>query len=210
MSKNFFIEGSLLTAVIFLLSACDKDAPEEPALLPEGIEIGGVEWAASNVESPGTFAALPANPGMLYIWDSPVGWEPVGDVSGWQETVSSNTTWQAANDPCPLGWRLPTKAELEILANSPYRRVDTPVKGTWFANTQEDADNGTEGKAIFLPAVGQRMLNDGDLTGINSGYYWSSEQYDDNNGSGLFMESQITIGSDVKSYGFSLRCVVDK
>lgn len=208
--KNFLTAGSLFTTFLLTLSSCDKDAPEEPALLPQGIEIGGVEWAASNVEAPGTFAALPANPGMLYIWDSPVGWESVGDVSGWHETVSSNTTWQAANDPSPLGWRLPTRAELEILATSPSRRVDTPVKGTWFANTQEDADNGTEGKAIFLPAVGQRLLTSGALSGVNNGYYWSSEQYEPNNASGLFLESQISIGADVKSYGFSLRCVVDK
>lgn len=208
--KKFLIAGSLFMAFFTILSSCDKDAPEEPALLPEGIEIGGVEWALSNIDAPGTFAASPTDPGMLYIWDNPVGWEPAGDVSGWAESVSVNSTWQEANDPSPLGWRLPTKAELEILANSPYRRVDTPVKGTWFSNTQEDADNGTEGKAIFLPAVGQRLLMNGALSGVNNGYYWSSEQYDGNSGSGLFIESQISIGSDVKSYGFSLRCVVDK
>jgi uncharacterized protein (TIGR02145 family) len=201
--KHFLIPACLFTAFLFSLSGCDQDAPEEPALLPEGIEIGGVEWAASNIDAPGTFAASPADPGMLYVWDSPVAWEPAGEVSGW-------STWQAANDPSPLGWRLPTKAELEILANSPSRRVDSPVKGAWYANTQEDADNGTPGKAIFLPSVGQRLLGNGGLSGTSSGYYWSSEQYNDSDASGLFMESEINIGSDVKGYAFSLRCVVDK
>ena len=57
----------------------------------EGILVGGVRWAATNIETPGVFAAKPGSYGGLF-------------------------TWQEAENACPEGWRLPTRDELLSLA----------------------------------------------------------------------------------------------
>ena len=56
----------------------------------EGVEMGGIIWATSDVGRAGTFVGNPNVAGNLYTWEN--------------------------KEVCPSGWRLPTPQEFEVLA----------------------------------------------------------------------------------------------
>ena len=111
---------------------------------------------------------------------------------------------KTTNDPCPDGWRVPTKAE--------WASILSPT------NTWTETNVGTKGHKVstdggltydlFIPAAGGRMYTTGGLTGVGLyGYYWSSTP----NGIlayGLYSNPFSTNGY-VRTYGFSVRCVAE-
>ena len=142
-----------------------------------GVVINGVTWATRNVGAPGNFAAAPENSGMFYQWNSKIGWsstDPLVSTNGstWNSAWDGNgaTTWETANDPSPVGWRVPTKAEMGSLLNTTYvTRVWTTQSGT---NGFLFTDNAT-GNSIFFPAAGDRFYTDASLERVGTnGYYW--------------------------------------
>jgi hypothetical protein len=76
------------------------------------------------VDEPGSFTYDLEEAGKLYQFNSNVPWPPTGSVE-----VPSNTNWGSkwlpANDPCPSGWRLPLKAEIQLMMNA------TPIVETY-------------------------------------------------------------------------------
>ena len=89
-----------------------------------GIVISGIRWATRNVDAPGTFVGNPEDIGMLYQWNRNIGWftrpSLVNSDGGttWDTTEASGTEWENANDPCPPGWRVPTREEMQSLYNA--------------------------------------------------------------------------------------------
>lgn len=143
---------------------------------------GGVIWAETNVDLPYTFADQKSI-GKFYQWNRKIAWESTGTVTGWPSTGAEGFFWEETNDPCPQGWRVPTRDELQALINSTGRSwrivsVDYDYPGVWFAPTQEEANDATfenPGNGLFFPAGGRRDAT-GTLTdaGFNS-YYWASD-----------------------------------
>ena len=175
------------------------------ALTVEGVLINGILWATRNVDAPGTFAANPEDPGMLYQWNRNIGWSATDPLTSspagesWDSTNDTGTEWTAANDPCPDGWQVPTKAQLDALVTADLG-WDATKKGRTF---------GSGANTIFLPAVGCRIY-DGTLSDIGmAGFYGSSVQDDATTMKYFyFSESGITASSNVsKIYGISIRCV---
>jgi uncharacterized protein (TIGR02145 family) len=189
---------------------------------PEWIEISGVKWAKRNVDMPGTFAAKPEDAGMFYQWNSPIGWsstDPLISSNGdtvW--TIQSNSPisiWEKENDPCPVGWHVPTISELEnlIQAGTEWTTLNN-VKGRIF---------GTGDNTIFLPASGLRCYPSGGLpedaeTGekIEVGYYWSNSSTNNLTSFISFDSSNdfpLGIGGppayQLRSEGYSVRCVAE-
>ena len=170
-----------------------------PASL-EGVVINGVRWATRNTAASGTFAARPTDAGMFFQWNRPRAWESTGAVTGWDGTTELDLTWLPENDPCPAGWRVPTREELRSLNNAGSAWViynDTP--GRVF---------GTAPNQIFLPAAGFRSTS-GALAGIGSvADYWSNERGTTEHAWTLWIGSS---GSDEisnpQANGMSLRCV---
>jgi hypothetical protein len=88
---------------------------------PDGVLINGRIWAKYNVAAPGTFATSREDPGMLYQFNRRVGWStadpltssPAGET--WRQPQSSATVWQPENDPCPVGWHIPTMSDATSL-----------------------------------------------------------------------------------------------
>ncbi|MDD2437694.1 MAG: FISUMP domain-containing protein, partial [Massilibacteroides sp.] len=93
-----------------------------------GIVINGVTWAHNNVGAPGTFVENWWEPGMYYQWNSKVGWSYESDENGcpyysipdgvaWNDEWGGGNTseWETINDPCPVGWRIPTESEFKSL-----------------------------------------------------------------------------------------------
>jgi uncharacterized protein (TIGR02145 family) len=174
-----------------------------------GVVINGVKWATRNVEAPGTFAATPENAGMFYQWNRRTAWPSTGSVTDWDNSTPSGTEWEAANDPSPAGWRVPTRAELESLLNTTY------VTSEWTTQNgvtgRKFTDKAT-GASIFLPAAGFRGRNYGVLSNAGAyGNYWSSAQYYSGSAYYLYFDSDDTYTYYYgRSIGYSLRCVAAK
>jgi len=133
-----------------------------------GVLINGRVWATRNVDNFRTFASAPESAGKFYQYNRTTAWAATGSVSGWDNSYTTSTTWSVANDPCPNGWRVPARVELESLGTG----VWTTQNGTY------GRIFGTAPNQIFLPAVGYR--DNGTLKGVGEqGFYWSSTGFND-------------------------------
>ena len=156
----------------------------------------------------GTFAASPEVSGMLYQWNRSKAWSTTDEsVAEWDPSTPTGDSWEASNDPCPAGWRLPTKKEQEKL-------LDTDkVSSEWVTlngvRGRKFTDKATGG-SIFLPAAGFRYLNAGLSDGEGSfGQYWSSSPNTSYYAWSLFITSSNIGQSSVnRQSGYSIRCVL--
>ena len=111
----------LITLICLLATGCQKNNEEPSATYDEGVEINGVVWATRNVGLPGTFVESDEDIGLIYMWNSRVGWKWVtgevktSDGSRGQMNLYPNNTWTKENDPCPAGWHIPTKNDAATL-----------------------------------------------------------------------------------------------
>lgn len=170
----------------------------------QGVVINGTRWATCNVDVPGSFTTSPESVGKYYQWNRSNAWAATGPVADWDSSIPSGSTWEKSNSPCPAGWRLPTKTEIQSLIDSGSTWVvKGGVKGRQF---------GSGANTIFLPAVGYRHRSDGTIT--SAGYYgdyWSGTQLDGSHAYILFFASANTIlNSDYRNYGLPVRCVADE
>jgi uncharacterized protein (TIGR02145 family) len=174
--------------------------------------INGVSWATCNVDAPGAFAANAEDAGMFYQWNRKLGWsstDPLVNSSGgtaWNSSTPTGDAWEAANDPSPAGFRVPTYDEIQSLLNTTYVSSEgttlNGVKGRRFT------DKAT-GASIFLPAAGNRSQLSGRLSNAGAyGYYWSSTQGSSSNAYLLYVSSNdVNTFNFNRGYGYSLRCV---
>jgi uncharacterized protein (TIGR02145 family) len=194
-----------MAVIILTVASCGGNSPSRE----QGVVINGVRWATRNVDAPGTFAASPESAGMFYQWNRKVGWsstDPMVNSDGgatWDSSIPSGTEWIAENDPCPEGWRVPTKAELEsLLKASSVWTTQNGVKGRLF---------GTAPNTVFLPAAGYRHYSKGELNDVGSdGLYWSCDYVDSDLNWGLLFGSDGAGTGDDGGYiahGKTVRCV---
>jgi len=120
----------------------------------------------------------------------------IPNTNAWfSDYASFNKSWPKENDPCPAGWRIPTKEELQIVFDQ--MTVDnTTVDGTWTSATSP---------AFVLPFGGNRAS----ATGIAAqrgelGGYWSSTF---EGGKAYRLNSYPLWGTQVLSSGYNIRCV---
>ncbi|MDR1679486.1 MAG: fibrobacter succinogenes major paralogous domain-containing protein [Prevotellaceae bacterium] len=198
MKKYIFAKLCLLLAISFavaMFTFCTKDDDSdgggsnrgiaEPTITTDpGVKINGVTWATRNVEDVGTFADTPESPGCFFQWNRKTAWSAttpeadiaIGEAGGWDNTVPEGTAWLKANDPSPLGWRIPTLDEIRSL-------LDTDkVSNEWITQNgvvgRKFTDK-TTNASLFLPAAGYRLRENGMLSNAGVyGFYWSSAQYE--------------------------------
>lgn len=109
------------------------------------------------------------------------------------------------HNPCPEGWRVPTKTELQSLLDSGSSWGVGPdgVPGRWFGENHA----GTKESCVFLPAAGLR--NNSSISDHRDFYgtYWSTD-IDVTNPATLYFDSSSTMMSkNYRAYGVSVRCV---
>ncbi|MDR1591664.1 MAG: fibrobacter succinogenes major paralogous domain-containing protein [Prevotellaceae bacterium] len=119
----------------------------------------------------------------------------------------TNNNWQSSNNPCPPGWRVPTREEWEAVINISYNPTITKV-GPWLTTGDDSYRSGMQvGDALFLPAAGHRGNSGGALSYRGSrGYYWSSTAASDGYNLRFLSDSQSVYAIN-RSYGFPVRCI---
>lgn len=107
-------------------------------------------------------------------------------------------------DPCPSGWRVPTKTEAAELRKN-KSSWDSKNKGYWYSGPQEYSADVSQ---IFLPAAGEITGTSGQKIYMgSSGLYWSSSP---NNKYARFSVFEIdfpVLRYGFRASGFSVRCV---
>ena len=173
-----------------------------------GVRINGIIWAKSNVDLPGTFSSSPESSGRFYQWNrisTDIDWEWNGYFyAAWDSSIPSGTTWEKENCPCPQGWRVPTRTELESLIEAGSIWTDSYGIGRRFGS----GDN-----TIFLPDAADILNSDG-VHGLSLGRtgteYWSSTQTDSNNAYTLYISvNNISISRLNRACGTYIRCVAE-
>ena len=163
-------------------------------------EINGDYWQWGRKDYA---AAGPTGPGTSQAND--------GAVSGWSTTGAANGSWadgsKTANDPCPPGFRVPTKAQWDgVFANN----TQTNVGSFSFSATNYGAGK-KFGDQLMLPAAGIRSNGNGTLDDRGLyGIYRSSTEYGNNDAWYLyFNNSDADTDYDRRAFGLSVRCVAE-
>ena len=199
MKKIISYTTALFLGILLSSGSCNTDAFD----LEQEVKINGVTWADRNVDTKGNFAAKPESFGKFYQWNRDTPWNTSGSVTGWPNTTSG-ITWESINDPCPVGYRVPSKADFEKLiaaTNFKWTKVGG-VRGGLFTDINT-------GKSIFLPAAGNRFY-DGSLIDVGVAIrYWSSTK---SSGGDAYLlnhteDLSLTIMSQAGARGCSVRCV---
>ena len=162
-------------------------------------------WITSNLgadhQATAVSDATEPSAGWYWQFNRKQGYKHTGTVRTpntlWITSISENSTWIPANDPCALelgsGWRIPTKTE--------WTNVD--ASGNW-------TDwNGPWNSALKMHAAGDLLELNGSLDSRGSfGYYWSSTQIDANSGWQLyFYGGGSGMSNPPKELGCTLRCI---
>lgn len=141
---------------------------------------------------------------------------PSGGISGWNSSYAANGSWSDSSkttyDPCPSGFRVPTRTQFQNLING----TTASNIGTWStSSTNGSANFGAAkrftggGKILTFPAAGTRNYANGTLYGrAYSGQYWSSTQNASSSAYDLsFSSSSVTVNNFNRTFGFSVRCI---
>ena len=114
-------------------------------------------------------------------------------------------------DPCPAGWRVPTKTEQATLIkkSSSWVTVNDLVSGKYFSGSKTYSESVPN---IFLMALYSRdFSNNGAQYAQGTGQYWSSSTEDSYTALRISMpeNSYTQQSSGSRAFGHSVRCVQD-
>ena len=178
--------------------------------------IGGLCWAAANVDNLQTFAARPDMYAKFYQWNRLTAYSANDPLDpAWNATPDNSETWTV--NPCPLNWRLPSEEEYVRLSGS----------GSTWENANSVRGNVVNGRfygyanstcslpsnmndCVFFPAGGWRDHTNGTFSGAGgAGSYWTSTQYSGANGYELYFDKvgSYPNGNQYKATSLNIRCV---
>ena len=171
------------------------------------IENGGISTTTGNHKN---------NANIFYTGDEYRDWAYPHDKKLWNSGTEQNPI-KTEVDPCPIGWRVPTKQELEQLTK--HRSNWTANKegqyGYWFCG---EITYTSEVPQAFFPALGSRnydgvckSVSGGPYARGEGGNYWTSSangNYSYNLTFHGYNYVQILYGDSTgRGYGFGVRCV---
>lgn len=120
-------------------------------------------------------------------------------------------TWKAAIKACPTGWHLPQKSEFKTLFTAIGGEI---VAGKMLESTHGwlKDDNGTDSYGFSALSGGLRYEN-GDFgdEGMYA-YFWTATEENSSAAYSIdlyYSRTSAYLGSDYKTYAFSVRCIKD-
>jgi uncharacterized protein (TIGR02145 family) len=115
---------------------------------------------------------------------------------------------KTVNDPCPTGFRVPTRTQWEGLR---YTNTANYIGTNWSGNATNYTTGLRFGNLLFLPAAGYRVNSNGELLNRGSfGFYWSSTEISSSSAWVLtFFSSSAYTGNSDRTFGFSVRCIAE-
>ena len=144
-----------------------------------------------------------------------------GSITGWSGTAATNDSWNVtentpvkvtANDPCPTGYRVPTRNEwTAVNTNNTFSRTGTFNNSATNYGVALHYGPDTITKLLTLPAAGHRNNTNGALTSRGStGNYWSSTDYSSLAYYFYFYSSGVGPANILnRTYGLSVRCIAE-
>ena len=148
---------------------------------------------------------LKSNENKYYYYKSD--WVTPSDKELWNSGTESSPV-KTESDPCPDGWRVPTKSELNMLikCHSYWTANDADQVGYWLSGEKTYTEDVPQ---VFFPVSGVRAYSNGGATGRGGvGYYWSSTP--SNSGAEYFFFNRNNVSISTGGYranGHSVRCV---
>ena len=140
-----------------------SSAVADPFLPDWKLNGGYYQWGRKmvSVNGPSGQAANQTNDAAM-----PLTWNTsYAPVLSWKDDV------KAANDPCPYGFRIPTKLQWQGIIENNVKSN----KGTWQNSPTNYSSGNMFGDKLFLPATGYRTESNGALADRGLlGAYWSS------------------------------------
>ncbi|MEY3367363.1 MAG: hypothetical protein RI973_518 [Bacteroidota bacterium] len=163
------------------------------------------QWLNTNTPN---FAHGPTGPGA--------GETNQAAITGWSTEDASNIAWsdasKTANDPCPQGFRVPTKAQWDGVLNAAYN-TQSVIGNTWSNSPTNFSSGRLLGTELMLPAAGKRDVDNGSLDERgNFGYYWSSTVYEIGSDYARYLyfnNSNVATDYDSRRFGNSIRCIAE-
>jgi hypothetical protein len=139
------------------------------------------------LSTPTTGQSSSSSPGANFL---------IGSLN-WYNGTNPDNLWQGVsgvNNPCPIGYRIPTDIEWEA------------ERLSWTANTSV----GAFASPLKLPLAGNRYRSNGSLVFVGAvGVYWSSTVSSANARDLSFDSSNAYMNSDDRAFGGSVRCLKD-
>jgi uncharacterized protein (TIGR02145 family)/uncharacterized repeat protein (TIGR02543 family) len=130
-------------------------------------------------------------------------------IIGWSQTYAPGDSWsdtqKTADDPCPDGFRVPTKIEWDgVVSNNTQG-----ASGTWGCSVFNYGGAKFFGNKLMLPAAGSRDGPSGYSTNRGcGGHYWSSTASTDDRAWLLsILDVNAAMFSYYRVYGLSVRCI---
>jgi uncharacterized protein (TIGR02145 family) len=127
---------------------------------------------------------VPGNVNFILAPITPFDWRSPQNVNLWQGVTGTN-------NPCPIGYRLPTQIEINIQRTS------------WGSNNAA----GAIGSPLKFPMAGARLHDNGSLTGVGAvGFFWTST-VSSADSRRLDFGGNSGMNSSYRATGFSVRCI---